>query len=586
MDATITLKQYLDKGKTFVIPNYQRGYVWGKNRPGEKDSVTYLIDDMLTKFQNQTDLFLQGFTVTEMSDKIVLIDGQQRTTFLFLLFKLLGYTGKFEIKYDVRTKSGNFLRDVDFASLSEQTVPYSDAEIIGEEYQDISFFKKTILILCQKLNGDESNKVDKHSFLQYLIDKVHFLYINVPDEKQAVKVFTMMNGSKAVMLPEEVIKAEILRLASKNTAVETDFYQEWENNLLRSRYAREWDKWLYWWKREDVKTFYYCDNTMGRLITTYLAMHGRDKLTFESFKNLCLNSDTPKQAKETFDGLRNLQKRFEDAFNKVHVHNMIGGILSVYYKSGNDNMLKFIKYYFGDCKCNNLEDYYKMVFLGMTHDEILDIDKSKFTENYNNTYYALNDDNLYHDYAEIAYRFLLRLNIDMDTVQNRMFNFDIWKHRSLEHIFPKSKVWHKNSDGILVNGEDEELKEGGTRIFDELHDIMRDDIEFALEDGVSKYTTTEHGIGNLVLLYKDDNSSFNAGNFLQKKVKFFNPTKEQFKSRTLLHTICVFAELEKWNGESIAINKKKTLGIFENYYCNLKNTYYKENEKEENEDEK
>lgn len=35
MNATITLREYLEKKKTFVIPYYQRGYVWGKSRAEE-----------------------------------------------------------------------------------------------------------------------------------------------------------------------------------------------------------------------------------------------------------------------------------------------------------------------------------------------------------------------------------------------------------------------------------------------------------------------------------------------------------------------------------------------------------------------
>lgn len=65
MDTTITLQEFLDKGKTFVIPAYQRGYVWGKNHEGEKNSVEYLIDDLFNKFKDNKKVFLQGFTVTE-----------------------------------------------------------------------------------------------------------------------------------------------------------------------------------------------------------------------------------------------------------------------------------------------------------------------------------------------------------------------------------------------------------------------------------------------------------------------------------------------------------------------------------------
>lgn len=52
MEATISLRQYLGKGKTFVIPEYQRGYIWGKRRAdGGTDSVTYLMSDLLAKFK-------------------------------------------------------------------------------------------------------------------------------------------------------------------------------------------------------------------------------------------------------------------------------------------------------------------------------------------------------------------------------------------------------------------------------------------------------------------------------------------------------------------------------------------------------
>ena len=31
MNSIITLNDYLNKGKEFFIPDYQRGYVWGKS---------------------------------------------------------------------------------------------------------------------------------------------------------------------------------------------------------------------------------------------------------------------------------------------------------------------------------------------------------------------------------------------------------------------------------------------------------------------------------------------------------------------------------------------------------------------------
>lgn len=63
----------------------------------------------------------------------------------------------------------------------------------------------------------------------------------------------MMNGQKAIMKDAELIKASLLTKASrlsKNGNNEISLAEEWEINSLRSRYAREWDKWLYWWNKK------------------------------------------------------------------------------------------------------------------------------------------------------------------------------------------------------------------------------------------------------------------------------------------------------------------------------------------------
>lgn len=58
MNATITLKEYLNKNKPFIIPNYQRGYIWGKNKIDEKDSITYLVQSILHGYKCDTEVFL------------------------------------------------------------------------------------------------------------------------------------------------------------------------------------------------------------------------------------------------------------------------------------------------------------------------------------------------------------------------------------------------------------------------------------------------------------------------------------------------------------------------------------------------
>lgn len=582
MNATITLKEYLEKGKTFVIPNYQRGYVWGKKSKGKDlDAVSYMLEkSLIPGFKNNTPIFIQGITVTEKDKEIILIDGQQRTTFFYLLLKYLEYKGDVKMKYEIRKESNDFLSKLDVDQVEEK-------EDEDEDFQDVYFFKKTLRIFNERM----ANKIEKQDFLEYILDNVKFLYIDIPVDK-ATKVFSMMNGSKAEMKSEELIKAELLRVASLNGY---DFDKkdekeknaiEWDNNMLRSRYAREWDKWLQWWNRDDVKKLFRCSNVMGYLVSSFLKTKKTEDLSFENFKNSFLNNQKPIEAKKTFDGLRRLQKRFEDAFNNPIIYNRVGAILRI----GKDTN-EFIQWYFvGENKPSDidLENYYKWSFLGLTHKEIEkhrnvlggeENEEDKFDEKYDELYRILESNELYNEDPEKAFHLLLRLNIDEDNKQEdskgRKFDFDIWdrkdsRGRSLEHIFPKSKVLHKEIDGgkrVIKNGKGDILS-GIPNVSCKY--IARASCRYY--EGSDRIEASEHSIGNLVLLYKDDNSVFNDSSFDEKKSMFFldpdcddKKRKQIFKSRHLLHTIYKFAQ-SKWTGEQIAKNKCQTLNEFKVYY--------------------
>ena len=108
--SILNIRDYIS-GKTFVIPNYQRGYKWGVPREKECSVQTLLSNILQAKEKNKAEYFIQGVTVTENNGEVVLIDGQQRTTTLYLLLKYLGYDQLPTIRYDIRKETHNFLKD-------------------------------------------------------------------------------------------------------------------------------------------------------------------------------------------------------------------------------------------------------------------------------------------------------------------------------------------------------------------------------------------------------------------------------------------------------------------------------------------
>ncbi len=557
--STLSLSEYIGKlgeyGK-FIIPDYQRGYIWGQHSisaegKNQKDSVSYLIETLLQGFRSeprQENIFLQGITVweNENTNEVTIIDGQQRTTFFFLLLKYLGYDGHMMIEYAVRKESDDFLRALNPADCEKDD---------NEPFQDIYFFKKSLRIFHEQLS-----ECDKKDFLNYILHAVRFLYIPITEDKAKI-VFTLMNGNKAIMKQEELIKSELLRRSSINTKL----IGEAENNAIRSRLAREWDKWLYWWRQKDVEVFFHTDRQLGWLLP--LTMGANADVSFEEFMQQFQVRDGSgvKEVKALFRKMRLLQQSIEDAYDSPITYNCIGAILNIRNK---EQRVAFLKWYFIENEGKNYKElrrYFDWAFIEIAHDNIVKNNADKYKEKRDAFLTRLEDNLLYHTNYETGARWLLRSNIIEDCTQNgnegRKFDFKIWANRSLEHIFPKSQVGHR-VEGQALSHDDKPLDDNEVAKIK----LWRENIQLQSSDDTEPYRASEHSIGNLVLLYKNDNSKFNASDFEEKKSLYFNVKDDSgFQSRHLLHTVSVFAN-SKWGAEEIARHKKEEIERFNNSY--------------------
>ena len=337
----ISLGEYINKN--LVIPAYQRGYIWSKQ---DKDHVTKLIDDLIDAYNKKQTKFMQAVTVYEEGDEVNIVDGQQRTVTFYLLLAYLNNdnnTNLTSLKYKIREESNDFLSGIkDFFKENKDTNNYED-----ETSKDIYFFKKSINIFK---NHNELNQLDKETFKGYILKNVKFLY--VPIAKEHVKTtFTMMNGNKAQMRSDELIKAEMLRLISTN-----------ESNVVvnRARVAKEWERWITWWNQKKVKDIFHIKNNnsndkLKELIVLLFNDNGKSQNIqgidlFFLFKSQYLQDKN--NALNTFNKLRKLQKKFEDIYNEPVKYNKAGFILS---SNSNFDVLSYIiNNYKDDSKIDNL----------------------------------------------------------------------------------------------------------------------------------------------------------------------------------------------------------------------------------------
>lgn len=528
-ENNIKLSDYIQKN--IVIPAYQRGYVWGKkDKNREKDSVTFLLEDLIQSYKVKKEKkFLQAITVYETTDEINIVDGQQRTVFFYLLLVYLEHKDiPFRLKYKIRIESDSFIKEncINFIESLKNGFSLNESD---EQFKDIYFFKKTLEIFYKnELLKSIDNKDD---FKTYILNNIYFLYL--PIKKDHVKTtFTMMNGNKAIMRSDELIKAEILRLISID-----------ESNVIvnRARVAKEWECWVQWWNRNDVKSIFHIkdrksNDKLKELINIMSNnknqnLYGKDLFLFFKSKYL-INKEN---AINTFNELRLVQKKFEDIYNDPRIYNKTGLILKafntydvLFYILNNYKTDKFNKLYYLSAlkglkvlKWNDIKEYLD----NPTHNK--NIDCISLYQHYQNILvkasYSNSDENIF------IFFFLLLLNIQEDNKLNRKFDFNITNEKSIEHIYPQSAFKNNKDNSISENNG--------------------------------------NSIGNLVLLYGNENSSLNDNNFETKKILFFNYNNKGWFKRSihLLDTVKEFSKT-KWGGEEIEQRQKNITAFYKENY--------------------
>jgi uncharacterized protein with ParB-like and HNH nuclease domain len=225
---------YLDLEKCFknfyVVPDYQREYVW------EERQVNQLLSDVFDEFDNNHNKeYFIGSTVVFKDDNgsYELIDGQQRTTTLFLIICALKsvYTD-WELDTDtldrmIKDKTVNALGDsIDKYKLELQ---YKDSSNIlnvisslsdrpenlkGSAERLFNAYENIIAFLNQNFRKDKPEQLKK--FFVYLYRKLKFIQIETPEINDALKIFETINERGIGLNPMDLLKNLIFRQVDRN----------------------------------------------------------------------------------------------------------------------------------------------------------------------------------------------------------------------------------------------------------------------------------------------------------------------------------------------------------------------------------
>lgn len=499
----------------FFIPSYQRGYRWDKNE------VVDLLNDIsdfkpreVEDTENKTWYCLQPIVVKQKDNNIYeVIDGQQRLTTIYLILSYLNlYRGKgklklFELSYETRIESSNFLRNIDNINDDDETTNI-DFHYIKQAYKTID-----------KWFIEKGDTFDVFDFTSKFTNNAKVIWYE-STETDSISIFTRINIGKIPLTNSELIKALFLNSSNfegKNKdkikqrqleiATEWDFF---EQSLQKDRF----------WFFLNGKT-----KSVNRIEFIFEIMNDEldknDKYSTFRFFNRKFYNKTKETIEDNWQEIKQRFQRFSEWYEERDLYHKIGYLVSI-------NFIKIKELY------NKSIEYSKIEF------------KEYLDELIKESIRNIDLENLQYEDKENVKKILLLYNILTllkSTADNSYFPFDLFKNGNwdIEHIASikdPNLMPDKNREMWLSDASlfiDTEKIEGGLGLKNKVDIFIeyRDDEKFRsiYEEVIShfNYQFVEddiNSISNLTLLDSETNRSYKNAVFPIKRKTIIDRDKE------------------------------------------------------------
>lgn len=545
--------------KIFEIGSYQRGYKWGKKE------ILELLNDIDSYDKSQGLYCLQPLVLKPLNNKIEkieinntsysifknneVVDGQQRTTTIFLLLKYFEYKGwvdkkyLYEIDFKTRERSGVFLKEnlpliFDF-SLNKITKEelekkeYHDLKNVNElwgsfinqnlDYNNVDvyhfFVVTSFLIRWIEEFLFEENK--RNVFIQKLLTSVKVIWYSLDSsekDNQIIKVFLNNNKGKIGLTSSELIKALFILDIKNNESVSI-------SDIQINQFASEWDsveKQL-----QDDSFWYFIQPNEEQY---------QEGTRIDYLFDLLL--EKPKGADDFF-AYRHYEKKFN---SKESILNSWEEVVQLYYKLLNWYKDSEIFHFVGFLTNSSVKNLQKLLIenKGSTKEELkkslrktikTSFKKKGKTED-KQEFFIYSLDNLhYENYYQETKRVLLFYNVFyyMDNMAGHKFPFELFikEKWSIEHIIPQTPkdiediaMYAQWFEDVIAYAELEVEPDLIDRIKD--HKIMESlkkdkELKSNLDKIVTESQDITHDLNNLLLLDRNTNSTLSNKLFAEKR---------------------------------------------------------------------
>ncbi len=514
--------------KRFYIPAYQRGYRWTQLQV--EDLLKDIFEFSNEKHNDGEFYCLQPIVVKKRhDDSWELIDGQQRLTTIYILLSylddiskiLFNSDKKYSIEFETRkntednTKDSKYFLEHKLGELNDLNIDFyymSHAYKYIKDWFDKNDINKVDFLNTLKRKDEEINGNNK-------TNNVRVIWYEAEEGTDSIGIFTRLNMGKIPLTNAELVKA--LLLSSNNLEKSNDYIR-----LKQLEISSSWD--YIESKLQDDEFWYFLNNETNTISTRIefifdmmahdynesfddkykIKSANNEYFTFMVFNQYLNLSSNKENILDVWEEIKTYFMTFEEWYEDIELFHYIG------YLSNNKIEIKTLRTNLQRKKKSEFKNYLKSLIRDDKDFKNINIQELSYQEDYNKITKVL---------------FLFNVISTLNSRTKTRFSFKeyikgIW---SLEHIHAQNsedfktdiqrKEWLAEHEEF--NFEDAKINKKIKKLLNQ-KDIK---VEFeALQKNIFQVYSDDidvHGIDNLALLSKRDNSSLNNSIFPKKRDK-------------------------------------------------------------------
>lgn len=545
------LKKIFSEEFWFIVPEYQRPYVW------QEENIQELIDDLYYAFENKqnSEYFLGALVLKRTREKefkeYEILDGQQRLTTLCMMMavlrdlmkkpqykwtlsqmiyqeenELLKVPSRNRIKYNTRDKVKDFVKNYIIANGSTKK-----KDLINY-HEDTNISVSNMAKAISSIHNIFESKENLEAFAVFLLNNVLFIYVSTDNTEDAFRLFTILNDRGIPLSNADILKS--INIGEVPEEDLDEYSKNWE--YLEEKYHKGFDRFLSF-----VRTILLKNKPASNLLDEY------EKNIYQ--KNIL------KKGKNTIDFLIELDEIYDKIIdlNDENLSNEYKNLVTIM-KIGlhSDEWIPAVMSYFLKFEYYNLDKFIKKLEYKFVGDLMSNVSPSKRRENLNNiikTIEIVNKENI-DTLFENKELFDIDKNIFRNNINGEVYGKKYTKYLLLkiEYLMSDNSVHLSNYKEISIEHvlPQNPLKKSHWR---------RDFTENQRKNWTNK-------LSNLVLISNKKNVKLANLDFNKKKEEYLKHRMDVFNSSKIF-----LDKSSKWDEATLKSRQNTMVGMLLNNKC-------------------